>query len=163
VNEKRPGKEQIKVKIDRLLVDVPLGVYGDPVGGTTGYAVCLYDGANVLRAALRVNRPQAMCGTKPCWKVVGGPGFKYTDKLLASDGVLQLFTKSGLAGKAKVILKGKNDLPHGLTNLPTGVAAQLIGNSHATVQMMTSNAGCMTGAVTNVREADSLVFKGTTP
>jgi hypothetical protein len=163
VNEKRFGKEQIKVKIDRIPVNVPLSFFGDPVGGSTGYAVCLYDESNVLRAALRVNRPGATCGTKPCWKLVGGPGYKYTDRSLVSDGVLQLFTKSGIAGKGKMIAKGKNDLPHAITNLPTGVAAQMVGDRHATVQLMSSNAGCLTGFVQTVKEADTLVFKGTTP
>ena len=163
MNEKRFGKEQIKVKIDRLPIDVPIAFFGDPIGGSTGYAVCLYDEANALRASLLVDRPGAMCGTKPCWKLVGGPGYKYTDRALVSDGVLQLFMKSGLAGKPKMILKAKNDLPHSVTNLPTGVAAHLIGDRHATVQMMSSNAGCLTGAVTDVRAADGLIFKGTNP
>ena len=163
MNEKRFGREQIKVKIDRIPTDIPLAFYGDPVTGTTGYAVCIYGQDDVLRVALRVNRPQDTCGSKPCWKVVGGPGYKYTDRLLASDGVLQLFTKAGLPGKPKVLLKAKNDLPHGLTALPTGIAPLLIGDRRATVQMMTSNAGCATGTITNVKAADGIVFKGTTP
>jgi hypothetical protein len=163
VNEKRFGKEQIKVKIDRLAGDVPLAFFGDPIASSTGYAVCLYDEHNALRAALHVDRPGATCGTKPCWKAVGGPGYKYTDRSLVSDGVLQLFVKSGVGGKAKMILKAKNDLAHAITNLPTGVAAGFIGNRSATVQMMSNNAGCLTGNVNDVKDADGIVFKGTNP
>jgi hypothetical protein len=47
--------------------------------------------------------------------------------------------------------------------MPIGVAAQLTGNRHATVQLMTSNGGCVTGTATNVREASDHLFKGTTP
>jgi hypothetical protein len=59
--------------------------------------------------------------------------------------------------------RGQNNLPKGITNMPTGVAAQLTGDREATGQVMTSNAGCLTGTVTNVREASGVLFKGTTP
>jgi hypothetical protein len=163
VNEKTFGKEQIKVKIDKLVSDLPLGFFGDPVAGTTGYAVCIYNEANTRVATLRVNRPQQQCGTRPCWKIAGGTSYKYTDKLLASDGMLTLQMKAGAPSKGKFAAKGKNNLPKGLTNMPTGVAPQLTGSRHATVQLMSSNAGCLTGTVDNVRDATPELFKGTTP
>jgi hypothetical protein len=163
VSEKTFGKEQIKIKIDKLVADTALSLFGDPIGGTTGYAVCLYDEGDTRIATLRVNRAQAQCGTKPCWKAIGGPGLKYSDKLLSADGVLQLSFKSGLATKGKAGAKAKNNLSKGITNMPTGVAAQLTGDREATVQIMTSNAGCLTGTVTNVRAANGVLFKGTTP
>lgn len=163
VSEKSFGKEQIKVKIDKLNGNVPVATFGDPVAGTTGYAICLYDESNTRIAALRVNRAQAQCGTRPCWKAISGPGFKYSDKLSSADGVVQVLVKAGVASNGKMLGKGKNNLAKGLTALPTGVAQQLTGDRSATVQFMTSNAGCLTGKVTNVREASGLVFKGTTP
>jgi hypothetical protein len=108
VNEKRFGKEQIKVKIDRLAGDVPLAFFGDPIASSTGYAVCLYDEHNALRAALHVDRPGATCGTKPCWKAVGGPGYKYTDRSLVSDGVLH---RQSLGDGADDVEQRR--LPHG--------------------------------------------------
>ena len=163
VSEKTFGKEQIKVKIDKLVSNTTTALFGDPVAGTTSYAICLYDENDVRVATLRVNRAGQMCGTKPCWKAIGGPGYKYSDKLLSADGVLTLSLKSGLATKGKVGGKAKNNLPKGLTFMPTGVTAQLTGDREATVQIMSSNAGCLTGTVTNVREASALLFKGTTP
>jgi len=165
VSEKTFGKEQIKVKIDKLAPDTTNTVarFGDPVNGTTGYAVCLYDENDVRVATLRVNRAGQMCGTKPCWKLVGGPGYKYSDKLLSSDGMLQLNFKSGLPTKGKVQAKAKNNLPKGLTQMPTGIAAALTGDREATAQIMTSNAGCVTGTVTTVKEASGVLFKGSTP
>jgi hypothetical protein len=47
--------------------------------------------------------------------------------------------------------------------MPVGVAAKLTGDRHATVQLMTSNAGCFTGMVSRVSSASALSFKGTTP
>ena len=113
--------------------------------------------------ALRVNRPQQTCGTRPCWKIAGGTSYKYADKLLAADGMLTLQVKSGAAGTGKFTAKGKNNLAKGQTALPTGVAAQLTGNRHATVQLMSSNAGCLTGTVDDVHDATPTLFKGTTP
>jgi hypothetical protein len=163
VNEKTFGKEQIKAKIDKLTSTLPLAFFGDPVTGNTGYAVCIYNEANTRIATLRVNRPQATCGTRPCWKLAGGTSYKYSDKLLSSDGMLQLQMKSGGAGTGKVVAKGKNNLPKGFTALPTGVAAQLSGNRHATVQLMMSHGNCVTGRIETVKDALGNFFKGTTP
>jgi hypothetical protein len=163
VSERTFGKEQVKVKIDKLLGNVPLAFFGDPIAGTTGYAICLYDAAGTRVATMRVNRPHDQCGTRPCWKAIGGPGYKYTDKLLTSDGMLQLLLKSGPAGSGKFIAKGKNDLAKGQTALPTGIAARLTADRRATVQLTTSNAGCLTGTVDNIRDATGTVFKGTMP
>ncbi len=76
---------------------------------------------------------------------------------------MQVLLKAGIASNGRMLGKGKNNLARGQTALPTGVAQQLTGDRHATVQLMTSNAGCLTGTVTNVREASGLTFKGTTP
>ena len=51
VSEKTFGKEQVKVKIDKLLGNVPLAFFGDPIAGTTGYAICLYDAAGTSVAS----------------------------------------------------------------------------------------------------------------
>ena len=163
VNEKTFGKEQIKVKVDKLSASVPLAFFGDPVNGTTGYAVCIYNESDARVATLRVNRAHDQCGTKPCWKIAGGTSYKYADKLLASDGVLQVQLKSGPPSTGKFLAKGKNNLAKGQTALPTGVAPQLTGNRFATVQLMSSDAGCVTGTVSNVHDATPLLFKGTTP
>jgi hypothetical protein len=163
VNEKTFGKEQIKLKIDRLQSVVPIDAFGDPVAGATAYAVCVYGEPGTLVATLRVNRAGQPCGTRSCWKTVGGPGYKYADKQLASDGVLQVLLKSGALTKGKVIANGKNNLPRGFTTLPIGVAPMLSGHRSATVQVVSSDAGCVTGTVTNIRDASNVLFKGTAP
>ncbi len=163
VNEKTFGKEQINVKVDKLLPALPLTFFGDPIAGNTAYAVCLYDKSNTLVGTLRVNRPHDQCGTAPCWKLAGSTGIKYTDKLLAADGVLQLVFKSGQAGTGRVVGKARRNLPKGLVAMPVGIAAKLTSDRHATVQLLSSNAGCVTGTVDRVSEASGILFKGTTP
>jgi hypothetical protein len=164
VNEKSTGKEKIDIKVDKLVSNTGPAFFGNPVDGTTAYAACIYDQQDALVATLHVDRAQDVCGTKPCWKTLGGPGgFKYGDKALASDGVLQVMLKAGLANKGKVQVKGKRNASKGQTALPIGVAAQLAGDTSATVQLRSSNAGCITGDITNVKDNSSILFKGQTP
>lgn len=163
MNEKTLGKEKLKLAIDRMAPPTSAADIGDPVVGSTTYAACLYDENDVLRSTVRVDRAGAQCGTKPCWKVTSGPGVKYSDKLLEADGVQQIVAKAGIAGKGKMIVKGKNDLPHGRIELPTGVAPPMTGHRHATVQVFTSDAGCFSGVATRVRKADGLQFKANAP
>lgn len=164
MNEKNPGKEQIQIKVDKLLPATTPAFFGDPVAGTTGYAACIYDGSDNLVATLRVDRAQDLCGTKPCWKTLGGAGgYKYTDKQLTSDGVLQVLLKAGDAGKGKVQVKGKRNAPKGQTALPTGVAPQLAGDTSATVQIHSTDAACITGDIVTVKDNSTILFKGQTP
>jgi hypothetical protein len=95
--------------------------------------------------------------------VLSTVGYKYTDKLLEAAGVKEITLTGGAPGKAKAIIKGKNDLAHGETDLPTHVARKLVGDRTATVQLLTSDAACFTATVTNVTQADGIVFKGTLP
>jgi hypothetical protein len=163
VVEKTAGKEQIKIKLDKLSADTAPAVFGDPVNGGTDYAVCLYDGSDARVATLCIPRTQQTCGTKPCWKASGTTGFKYTDKTLSSDGVLQLQLKGGAATKGKVGFKAKNNGSKGQLLMPTGVAAQLAGDLQATAQVHLSDGTCFSGTVTNIRDNTALLFKGTQP
>jgi hypothetical protein len=161
--EKTVGKEQIKIKIDNLADDTPIGVFGDPVNAGTDYAVCLYDSTSARIAALRMPRTQQTCGTKPCWKPSGTTGFKYTDKTLSSDGVLQLQLKGGTPTKGKVGFKAKNNSAKGQVLMPTGLTLQLTNDSQATAQVQLSNGTCFSGTVTTIRDNSAVLFKGTAP
>jgi hypothetical protein len=163
VNEKTFGKEKLKVQLDRIIPPVTPPQFGDPVGGTTTYAVCLYDQTDGLVATMRVARAGAQCGTSPCWKVLSGKGIKYSDKLLEADGIQQIVAKGGEAGKGKIVIKGKNDIGRGQMSLPTRVAVPLAGNRRATAQLVSTDAACFSGTATSVSTADGLVFKGTAP
>jgi hypothetical protein len=103
---------------------------GDPLGSDS-YAVCLYDGDDALLLAA-VAPPGGTCGTKPCWKDLGGLGFRYVDKAASQAGVNKVLLKSGDPGKAKVIVKGKGmGLPMPVLPPTLPLRAQLISTTGA--------------------------------
>src|SRR5262249_13251210 len=79
--------------------------FGDPVGGTTSFAFCVYD---TMGARMTATIPGGgSCGTLPCWKETSS--IKYGDKLLSADGIQKITLKPGLALRAKIGVKGKGD------------------------------------------------------
>lgn len=166
VNEKKAGKEKLKVSLKSLSSAVTQGQFGNPVvAGGSNYAVCIYDAADQLVAEMSVSRAGDNCGSPPapCWKTSSTKGYKYKDKPAAADGILKMILIGGDAGKGKVIIGGKNDSAKSMTSLPTGIAALLESNAQATVQLLTNDASCFGGTVTQVKTADGLQFKATAP
>lgn len=159
VDEKKPGKEKLKVTLGKLQTAVAQSQFGDPVGGATQYKVCIYDSGNVLRGDYTVVRAGAICGAAPCFSAVSTTGYKYKDKSAAADGITMMKLGGGAAGKGKVKIKGKNSSGQ----LPTGVAALLLNQSSATVQVMASDAACFGIGLTQVKRADGTVFKAAGP
>jgi trimeric autotransporter adhesin len=106
-----------------------LGDLGDP-RTTTAYVLCLYDAAPTLLMTLGAPAG-GICGTKPCWKVSGTKGFRYSDKEGTSDGVVKLALEAGGgAGKTKMSLQAKGaavPLPP-LTGLALPLRVQLQAN-----------------------------------
>lgn len=87
-----------------------LAEFGNPTqAGGAGWDVCLFDGNGsghdlVLEARVPGG---GTCAGKPCWKAAGSKGFKYKDKAGTRRGITKLILKSGDAGKAVMVLKGK--------------------------------------------------------
>jgi hypothetical protein len=97
-----------------------VGDLGDPIAGTTGYTLCIYDGDGVggWRRALRASAPPGgLCHAKPCWRPLGPGGLRYDDRDLTPNGIRSLKIKIGPTGKANIGLKGKGDRL-GLPSLP---------------------------------------------
>jgi hypothetical protein len=159
VNEKTVGKEKLKVSLKNLQSMVTQSEFGDPVGGSTAYKICIYDAANVLTGEYTVAQAGAMCGAEPCWSEKSGKGYKYKDKGTTADGVLKMNLFGGDAGKGKVLVIGKNTA----ATMPTGVAAALENEASATVQVLASGASCFGMTVTQVKKADGTLFKATAP
>jgi hypothetical protein len=159
VSEKSVGKEKVKVALKNLQPLVTPSQFGDPVMGNTQYRVCIYDSANQLRGSYRVARAGETCGTKPCWSVVSGKGFKFGDKSGIADGITKIGLAGGDPGKGKVKFGGKN--VDG--NMPAGVAAALASQTSATAQVLTSDAACFTVPLTRVKKADGLSFSAVYP
>ena len=97
--------------------------FGDP-STTTNYLLCIYDASG---EKLSAEAPaDGMCGTKPCWKVLGTVGFKYANTAGSADGLTKVLLKAGSAGKGKLGVNGSGPNLH-LPTLPltTPVRVQL--------------------------------------
>lgn len=109
------------------------GDFGAPLT-TTDYEVCVYDAGKTIIA--RACAPAGgLCDGKPCWREKRR-GFTYRQRDFSASGTkntLQLDLKEGLAGKAKLIVKGKGGNPV----IPTLPVAQPL-----TVQVVNSGGAC---------------------
>lgn len=74
-------------------------------------------------------------------------------------GVVKLAFNGGDAGKGSASAQGKNDLGKGLTALPIDVVAALAGQTHPTLQIVTSNGFCVGATMTEVTKDDGLQYK----
>lgn len=165
VSEQPSGKAKLKASLKKLAPAVPLEQFGDPVAGSTAYAVCIYDQDEALRGEIAVVRAGASCGSpaKPCWETISDKGYKYGDKSTSANGIAKIVAAGGDSGKGKVVAEGKNSPSMGQTSLPTGIAAALESNTEATVQVVTSDAGCFGVTVSDVKKADGVTFSATGP
>ena len=98
--------------------------FGDPLDATS-YPLCIYeDAVLVMSAEIAAG---GTCGSKPCWKDLGGKGFGYKNKEGNAAGVTGVTLKAG-NGKASIALKGKGgslQLPLPITDMST-VTVQLL-------------------------------------
>ncbi len=80
---------------------------GNPALGTT-YTLCVYDeiASQPSLVVEAVIPPAATCGNRPCWKSTR-KGYKYSDRLVSTDGMRVINLKSGAAGKAKILVKAQ--------------------------------------------------------
>jgi hypothetical protein len=108
-----------------------LGDLGDPLTADD-YALCAYDESGLVPVITSQATVPAggTCAGKPCWKPTGATGFAYRDKEATPQGVLTMKLKAGVAGKAKVLVKGKGEslaLPGMPLALPLRVQVQRAG------------------------------------
>lgn len=157
VDEKTAGKEKLKVTFSKLLPAVTQSQFGNPVSGTTGYRICIYNGANQLKGVYTVARAGQTCGNAPCWAAVSDKGYKYKDKSATADGITTMKLSGGDSGKGKIKIKGKG------ANLPSGIAAALQSQTAATVQILSGDASCFGVALTTVKKADGVAFSASGP
>jgi len=134
--------------------------FGDPTT-TDGYTLCVFDdGAEVFRSTID---PGGACGSLPCWRLLGATGYKYINRDRTPDGILKLLLKSGAAGKAKVILKGKGDnlpFPAGFLPMATPVKVQL---SNSTPGACWQTTHVSMGPLINTLDQYKSVSEGPTP
>jgi len=117
---------------------------------TDDYALCVFNPGLIMQ----LDAPAGgICNTSQCWKTLSIKGFAYKDSLRTPNGVDKVTLKAGLAGKAKVQLKGKGP------NLP---ALPLPLTLPAKVQLQSENGQCWEGTFSAAGQQinDSLQFKG---
>lgn len=100
---------------------------GDPVTGSTSYAICLYDDGNLKSGYVVLSG--GTCGTQACWKATSTTGFRYKNPATDADGIFKVRLRAG-TGTAKIKVKGKG--PNLSVPLPitqsTAVTVQLVKN-----------------------------------
>jgi len=152
-NEKKAGKEQLKLRWKKISTATTRSTFGDPVGGTTVATLCIFNDVGSPVGQLVVDRAGQTCGVKPCWKASGTQGLAYQDKLASAQGITKIRFGGGAAGKGKASGQGKNDAVKGLTSLPTGLTTALTGNTSPTIELVTTNGLCV-GATMNTVTRD---------
>ena len=131
-------KDQIKWSWNKG-AETLVSQFGNPVDGATHYALCVYDanGTRPQPVSGSLVRPRRVCDpikNKRCWATAGTSGFKMTDKLGADDGITQITLKAGVAGKAKIQVKGQGtglDMPALGLALPVRVQLVALNGAQA--------------------------------
>jgi hypothetical protein len=158
-NDSHPGKETLKLRWTKIATATTRASFGDPVGGSTIAALCLFNDAGTPVGQLIVDRAGQTCGTKPCWKATGKQGLAYKDKLASAAGVAKIGFVGGAATKGKANAQGKNNKAKGLTSLPTGLSAALTGNKSPTIELVTSDGLCVGAKMNRVVKDKALKYK----
>ncbi len=141
--------------------------FGDPVGGSTNYHVCLYDyvaGAPNTKLTASINAAGICNGDDPCWKTVKNTGWSYKNKVGNTNGIKKVVLKGGEAGKPVVQVQAKGSsvpLPAAIStsayfSQDTSVVVQLHRSDDATCWSSTF-------AVPNTKKNDGEQFRATAP
>ena len=152
VSEKTPGKEKLKLQWKKIAGVTAPATFGDPIGGSTRVALCLYDDAKTLVQGYMVDRAGDSCSGKPCWAAKGTNGLAYKDKVAAADGITAVTFKSGPSGKGQASAAGANNAAKGQTALPTSVVTELTGTTTPTIQLQTSDGLCIGATMTTTKD-----------
>jgi len=166
VDEKKAGKEKFKATLSKLDTGVALAELGDPVNVATTYAVCVYDGSDVLVGELGLDADAGqLCGSKqkPCWKSKKSKGFDYKDQDAADSGVKKLALKTGAVGKGKLQVDAGNKEKKNQSSLPTGTAPALNGATSALLQISVDGGACFEAPFATIKKADGVQFKAKLP
>jgi hypothetical protein len=105
--------------------------FGNPPA-STGYALCMYDGAGLLLEGASAPA-DGSCNGRPCWRATRS-GFRYVDPALTPSGLRQIVLRAGAAGKAQIVVKGRGPL--------LALPALPISTLPVTVQLVSSDGVC---------------------
>ena len=112
---------------------------GDPLTGTTSYALCIYD--EILGSpnlVLSAKAPAASECSGACWSRVGARGFNYVDRTNTPDGIRRMVVRANRDGRTRLLVKAKG--PNlGVPALPLGQ------DTRVRVQLVNSDGVCWEG------------------
>jgi hypothetical protein len=146
IDERRRLSERLSLSLEAFQTPIDRTQLGDPVNGSTRYAICLYDSADQLAGSWTVDRAGGVCGAPPkYWRAIGASGFGYRDSAGLASGISRIATRSGDVVRARVAIEGRNRPLR--PRSPTGIAQALADRPTATVQVVTSDAGCFEAAL----------------
>jgi hypothetical protein len=123
--------------------------FGNPTAATS-YSFCVYGGSQLLMTATAP--AGGTCGGRPCW-IARSSGFRYSNRLYTPTGVGRLDLRAGVAGQAKINLKGKGAL--------LAVPTLPIQTLPVTAQLVNSTGTCWAGTFTTTRRNDAAQFNAT--
>lgn len=160
VDERAPARGKLRAVWQGLGAILAPADLGDPIGGTTSYALCVYDEQGLRVGALVLDRAAAVCGPVaiPCWKTLGSFGLRYTDRDGTVHGVRRVILKSGPAGTGKALVKARLQPGRSGSGLPPGIPIALATSLQTTVQLVSSDAACFTLTTDQVVDADAARF-----
>jgi len=109
--------------------------FGDPVTGTTRYALCVYDASAAPQPLVEAAIPPGgTCGARACWKATA-TGFRYSNRDATPHGVFRATLEAGSAGTAVVGIQGKGvNLVPPNPPLTTPVTVQLLAKTGSSTQ-----------------------------
>lgn len=119
-----------------------LAELGDPLAGTTAYALCVYDetaGVASLAAQFRVP-PGGTCGSSG-WRVLGTTGYRFKDRFGLPDGVVKLQLKASDGSKPPQIKMSVKGVHAPLPGPQMSGTEYFDQDAHVTVQLQRSDGG----------------------
>jgi hypothetical protein len=120
--------------------ETTLAELGDPVNGTTSYALCIYDEtAGSPTLFLGAAAPAAGACSGPCWRSVGMRGLNYADPTGTPNGIRRMVLRANREGRARMLLKAKG----ANLALPSLTMAQ---DPRIRVQLVNSDGACWEGS-----------------
>lgn len=132
--------------------------FGDPVNGTTEYAVCIYDGGSLVYEG--IVPPQGTCeGAAPCWSG-NVNGYRYRDPSAIRDGIARIKVRNGVEGRARVLVRARNNIV--TPTLDTALTPPPYGNQ-VTAQIINDGGECWEARFDNgvvpFERNDSILFR----
>ena len=160
-----PSRFALKWKWSKGGLTASQSAFGDPVGGSPAYTLCLYDqtgSVSSLKMGMSLAAGGICSGDKPCWKALSDKGWAYKNKTGNDDGLTQLKFKGGDPGRPSLQVSGKGaSLPLPAPFGPTELFDQ---DTEVVIQLHASDPdACWSSTFLTHKKNDGESFKAALP